>query len=96
MLRALIIYTYLFCQVGITLSKTKSLEQQMYQITKQFGLHTGVLNCSIALFERLVFGGKVIKMNRHAVAASCVLLSGKVHGDLKLDELSQLFAVSNV
>nr|CAB3227369.1 CDK5 and ABL1 enzyme substrate 2 [Phallusia mammillata] len=80
-----------FPNVGITLSKIRSLEQQMLRVTKQFGLHTGVLGCAVALFKRLIFSGKVVKANRHSVAGTCVLLSSKVHGDLKLEDLSNLF-----
>jgi len=82
-------------QVNVTLSKIRSLEQQMTSVAKLFDLQSGVLTLAVSYFERLVFGSKVVKANRHHVAATCLLLSAKVHGDLRPDVLTQLISVSS-
>jgi len=66
----------------------------MLRTAKTFGLQTGVLTCAKSYFERLVFASLVNKTNRHQVAAACFLLSAKVHGDLKSQEVVQLVSVS--
>lgn len=67
----------------------------MTSVAKLFDLQSGVLTLAVSYFERLVFGSKVVKANRHHVAATCLLLSAKVHGDLRPDVLTQLISVSS-
>ena len=81
-------------KVNITLSKLRSLERQMQRTAKTFGLQTGVLTCAKVYFERLVFSSLVNKTNRQQVAATCFLLSAKIHGDLKSQEVTQLVSVN--
>nr|XP_026691778.1 CDK5 and ABL1 enzyme substrate 2 isoform X2 [Ciona intestinalis] len=81
-----------FPQVAVTLSKVRSLERQMLRTAKIFGLQTGVLACAKAYFERLLFNYMISKSNRHHIAAVCLLISAKVHGDLMMGSVANLLS----
>ena len=66
----------------------------MHRTAKMYGMQTGVLSCAKSYFERLVFSSVVNKPNRQHVAAACLLLAAKVHGDLNSQEVVQLVSVS--
>ena len=68
----------------------------MRRAARLHGLQAGVLMCGKSYFERLVFSGLVNKTNRQQAAATCLLLSAKVNGDLQLNEIPKLFVVSTL
>ncbi|XP_076822831.1 CDK5 and ABL1 enzyme substrate 2-like isoform X3 [Clavelina lepadiformis] len=80
-------------QVCLTLSKLRSLEKQMMRSVKAFGLQPAVLTYAKYYFERLVFSCAINKANRHHLAAVCLLLSAKVHGDLKTEVVPELISI---
>lgn len=68
-------------RVSITLSKIRSLENLIKEVAKECNL-IEVFPLAKVYFERLIFQSFVKKFNRRHVAASCFLISAKVHGDL--------------
>ncbi|XP_076822793.1 CDK5 and ABL1 enzyme substrate 2-like isoform X1 [Clavelina lepadiformis] len=65
----------------------------MMRSVKAFGLQPAVLTYAKYYFERLVFSCAINKANRHHLAAVCLLLSAKVHGDLKTEVVPELISI---
>ena len=66
----------------------------MVKTAKLYHLESGVLTKASSYFERLVFSSYIHKANRRHVAADCLLISAKVHGDLDIAVLARLIEVS--
>eukprot|EP00123_Amoebidium_parasiticum_P015862 comp23182_c1_seq2/m.37571 comp23182_c1_seq2/g.37571 ORF comp23182_c1_seq2/g.37571 comp23182_c1_seq2/m.37571 type:complete len:198 (-) comp23182_c1_seq2:257-850(-) len=66
-------------EAGITLSKLRSLKQNMLEIALHCDVELAVLALSYIYFERLVLNRHVVKQNRKLVAGVCLLLATKFY-----------------
>lgn len=77
-------------KVNITLSKCRSLKQDIQRIATLQNVDHTAISRSLLYFDYLVMSGKVVKANRRYCAGVCLLLSAKINSDLKTIEVSKL------
>jgi len=78
----------------ITLSKIRNVKEALIQIafSEEIDLEAVTVAIAFVYFERLVLKGYVTKVNRKAVAASCLILAGKIN-DSKLVLSNDLYPI---
>ncbi|XP_046857512.1 CDK5 and ABL1 enzyme substrate 2-like isoform X2 [Xenia sp. Carnegie-2017] len=90
-----------FPNLDITLSKLRSLKQDISRLALECSLDHSTVAYTIVYFEKLVLQGKISKVNRKLLAGSCLLLAAKFNCDLKknavkmiIENISDFFRLS--
>ncbi|XP_049609732.1 CDK5 and ABL1 enzyme substrate 2 [Syngnathus scovelli] len=79
-----------FPHIKLTLSKIRSLKQEMQLVGEDCGLQPSTIAMAFVYFEKLVLQGRLNKQNRKLVSAACILLAAKISSDLRKQEVKHL------
>lgn len=72
-----------FPHVTITLSKLRSLKDELLAISLKMSLDTAVVTFAFVYFEKVILKTRITKHNRKYIAGACLLLSIKFMDDIK-------------